>query len=219
MLVRDCMTRHPILISPSTPLPEAERIMAENRIRHLPVTEDGKRLVGLITRRSLALKPDLLGSLDMWEITRMLAGLTARNVMIKLPKVKTIGANRTVERAVGVMLDHTVGCLPVVEDGNIVVGIVTAVDMLRSLQEMLGLPDAGVRVSVRMANQPGEFAALMGLLAERKWGVMGIGTFRVRKDPMMYNTVVKISNVDEAEVRAAFSTLQGHEIIDIRSID
>jgi CBS domain-containing protein len=35
MLVKDCMTRHPTLISIDTPLTEAQQIMAENKIRHL----------------------------------------------------------------------------------------------------------------------------------------------------------------------------------------
>ena len=158
MLVRDCMTYHPIMVAPTMPLSEAQQLMADNRIRHLPVVEDGKRLVGLLTRDSLTLKPDVLGSLNVWEITRSLAGLTVRQVMIKLPQVKMITPNRSVERAAGIMLENKVGCLPVVEDekNKVVVGIVTAVDMLHSLQEMLGLPDTGVRVTVRMQNKKAE---------------------------------------------------------------
>lgn len=62
MLVKDRMTRHPILISPTTLATEAQNIMAENNIRHLPVAGDGKRLLGLITRQQLAMKPDDLGT-------------------------------------------------------------------------------------------------------------------------------------------------------------
>lgn len=220
MLVRDCMTHHPIMVPPSMALSEAQQLMADNKIRHLPVVEDGKRLVGLLTRQSFALKPDMLASLNVWEITRSLAGLTARQAMIKLPQVKIVTANRTVEAAAGIMLDNKVGCLPVVEDEDrkVVVGIMTAIDMLRSLQEMLGLPDSGVRVTIRMQNKRGEFARLMAVVAEQGWGVMGIGTFPVRKDPTMYNAVLKISDVDLEEVRAVFSAVDGQEIVDLRTV-
>lgn len=220
MLVRDCMTHHPIMVPPSMALSEAQQLMADNKIRHLPVVEDGKRLVGLLTRQSFALKPDMLASLNVWEITRSLAGLTARQAMIKLPQVKIVTANRTVEAAAGIMLDNKVGCLPVVEDEDrkVVVGIMTAIDMLRSLQEMLGLPDSGVRVTIRMQNKRGEFARLMGVVAAQGWGVMGIGTFPVRKDPTMYNAVLKISDVDLEEVRAVFSAVDGQEIVDLRTV-
>ena len=59
----------------------------------------------------------------------------------------------------------------------------------------------------------------MGVLAEQGWGVMGIGTFPVRKDPSMYNTVIKINDVDPEEVRAVFSKVDGQEITDLRTVD
>jgi len=48
MLVKDCMTRHPVMAPPTMMAAEAEHLMHENRIRHLPVVEDGK-LLGLIS--------------------------------------------------------------------------------------------------------------------------------------------------------------------------
>lgn len=53
MLVKNCMTRHPIMIAPEKLASEAQKIMAENNVRHLPVVGDGKRLLGLITRERL----------------------------------------------------------------------------------------------------------------------------------------------------------------------
>ena len=82
MLVRDYMTRHPIMVEPEAPVAEAQRLMLENHIRHLPVVGDGKRLVGLVTRQRLAVSPELLSSLDVWEITRYLSNLTVGKVMI-----------------------------------------------------------------------------------------------------------------------------------------
>ena len=90
MLVKDCMTRHPILISASTKASEAQQIMAENNIRHLPVASDGKRLKGLVTRTRLTLKPDVFGSLNMWEITRQLANLTVKEIMVRRKDLVTI---------------------------------------------------------------------------------------------------------------------------------
>jgi len=46
MLVKDYMTRHPLMAAPTMPIVEAQRYMGENNIRHLPVVGDGKRLLG-----------------------------------------------------------------------------------------------------------------------------------------------------------------------------
>jgi len=42
MLIRDCMTRHPILAPLSLRASEAQALMAENNVRHLPVVGDGE---------------------------------------------------------------------------------------------------------------------------------------------------------------------------------
>jgi acetoin utilization protein AcuB len=215
MLVKDCMTRHPAMVPPTMPAAEAQKVMMENKVRHLPVVGDGKRLVGLITRQCLAFKPDTLLSLNVWEITRYLSELKVKDLMLKASEVHTIGPDQTVERAARMLTDHKIGCLPVIENG-IVVGILSEVDLLRSYQEMLGLPAEGVRVTMRMPDRKGEFARLMTVLVQRGWGVMGVGTFPSPKRPGFYDAVIKIPKVTLAEVQETLSQVTGQEIVDIR---
>ena len=216
MLVNDCMTRHPILISPSTPAARAQKIMVENKIRHLPVVGDGKRLKGLITRQRLALKADELGSLNVWEITRTLSNLKTKDLMIKAPDVFTITADKTIERAARTMQEHMIGCLPVLED-DIVIGIITENDLLSAFQEMLGLPAEGVRVTVRMPDDE-KFINLAAIIVEKGWGVMGIGSFPAYRHPGYWDVVIKIPRVSVEEVEEALSKLPRQKIVDIREV-
>lgn len=215
MLVKDCMTRHPVMISPTTKAAEAENVMTENMVRHLPVVGDGKRLEGLVTRQSLAIKPDLLGSLNVWEITRYLANLTVKQVMVKAGDVIAIGPDKTLERAAKTMSEHKIGCLPVVDEG-VVVGIITEVDLMNAFQIMLGLPASGIRVTVRMPNQHGEFAKLTAALSANTMGVMGIGSFPSPRREGYYDVVVKIPGVTAEAVKQALNGVEGQEIVDIR---
>lgn len=217
MLISDCMTRHPILVPPTMSATEAQKILSENHIRHLPVVESGKRLAGLVTRQQLLLKADAVGSLNVWEISRYLADVRVNNVMIKARDVITITPDRTIERASQIMAERKIGCMPVVEEGLVVVGIVTETDLLRAFQEMLGLPSEGVRVTVRMTNRPGEFARLIAVLAEHQFGVMGVGTFPTRRQPGFYDAVLKIPNVTVEEVRAVLGAIPGQEVVDVRN--
>src|SRR5260370_29341171 len=136
MLVRDYMTRHPIMVGPEVAVSEAQRLMMENHVRQLPVVGDGKRLVGLVTRQRLAVSPEMLGSLDVWEITRYLSGLTVGKVMITGKDLHTIEPNATLEEAAGLLIRHRVGGLPVGEDGDVVVGIITEADLLIGLRPL-----------------------------------------------------------------------------------
>ena len=118
MLIRDCMTRHPILAPLTMRASEAQALMVENNIRHLPVVGDGKRLAGLITRERLSVKADMLGSLNVWEISRFLSDQRVSDLMVKVADLMTITPDRTVERAAAMMTEHKIGCLPVVETGK-----------------------------------------------------------------------------------------------------
>jgi acetoin utilization protein AcuB len=215
MLVKDCMTRHPTMIPDTTPLTEAQQIMVENKIRHLPVAGNGKRLLGLVTRQSLAFKPEFLSSLNVWEITRYLSGMTVKDVMLKANQVYTIEPERTVEVAAKIMTDEKIGCLPVIEDG-VIIGMLTEIDLLRSYQLMLGLPHTGVRVTIRMPDRLGEIAKIVKALADNQLGVLSIGTYPTPRREGFYDAVLKISRVSQAEVVRILSQIEGQEIIDVR---
>lgn len=217
MLVNDCMTRHPVMIPPNIGAAEAQQVMAENKVRHLPVVGDGKRLQGLITRQRLALKPDSIGSFNVWEITRYLSNVKVKQLMVPARDVVTITPERTVERAARVMMDHRIGCLPVLED-KIVVGMITEVDLMSSLQEMLGLPSSGVRVTMRMKDRKGEFSKLMTIIGEQAWDIMGIGTFPSHRHPGYYDMVLKIVHASAADIKATLSQVQDQELVDIREV-
>ncbi len=218
MLVNDCMVRHPILIQPSTPAQDVEQIMRENNIRHLPVVESGKRLAGLMTRQRLTLDPADMSSLNVWEISRYLSGLKVKELMIKAPDVFTITPDRTVERAASIMTERKIGCLPVVEDGAVVVGILTEIDLLRAFQAMLGLPAEGVRLTMRMPDRKGEFIKLAAVMIEHGWGIMGIGSFPSPRNPGFYDVVVKVQHCTLDEVRQAVSGILDQSIVDIREV-
>ncbi|MFU8773083.1 MAG: CBS and ACT domain-containing protein [Anaerolineales bacterium] len=215
MLVKDCMTRHPTLISIETPLMEAQRIMVENKIRHLPVAGSGKRLLGLVTRQRLAFKPDFLASLNVWEITRYLSSMTVKDVMLKANQVQTTEPDQTVERAAKIMTDKKIGCLPVLEE-DIIIGILTEVDLLRSYQVMLGLPFPGVRVTIRMPDRLGELAKITRVLGDNQLGVVSIGAYPTPRQDGFYDAVLKIPRVDQERIRQLLSQIEGQEIIEVR---
>lgn len=218
MLVRDYMTRHPLLADPEMSAVDAQRYMVEANIRRLPVVGDGKRLLGLVTRQSLLVDPGRLGSLNMWELAGYLARLTLKDVMIKAKDVVTIGSDITIEEAAHIMIEKKVGCLPVLED-DVVVGIITETDLLAQLMEMMATRICGVRATVRMANdKPGELAKLVAAISVQGWGIRALGGRVAPKDPDKWDAVIKIEGITKEQMVAALSRLEGQEIVDLREI-
>ncbi len=134
MRVRDFMSVPLITVTPSTPVTEARALMQRRRIRHLLVL-DRERLVGIVTDRDIRLNlPSPATSLSVWEINYLLAELRVERVMTR--SVITIGPDRPVADAVGLVLEHKIGALPVTEGGR-VVGIITETDLLRAFTQVL----------------------------------------------------------------------------------
>jgi acetoin utilization protein AcuB len=216
MLVKEYMTRHPLLAEPTMPIIEAQRYMGENNIRHLPVVGDGKRLLGLVTRQTLLVDPGRLGSLDLWEIARTLTGLRVRDVMVKAKDVIAINQDATIEEAARLMVEKKIGGLPVLEDG-IVIGIITDTDLLAQFAEMMATREHGVRITIRQPNQKGELAKLAGAVAAHGWGILACGGCPTPKDPTTWDVVLKISDAVEEEIVAALEGLD-QEIMDVREL-
>ena len=216
MLVKDYMTRHPIMIDPGRRVIEAQRLMAENNIRHLPVVGDGKRLLGLITRQRLAFRPDQLGSMDVWELTRYLADLTVSQAMIAGGDLHTIGPDATVEEAADLMIAHKISGVPVVEQGDIVVGIITETDLLIELRNLLGAIDPGWRVVMRVPDRDGEFRRLIRVISDNGWGIMALGSVRSPRQADHWDLIVKVRHADRDALVAALSRIEGQQLVDLR---
>jgi len=215
MLVKDYMTRHPIMVPPTMPAAEAQKVMFESKLRHLPVVGDGKRPLGLITRQRLRIPPAELSSLNVWEITRYLSELKVKDVMVKSKDLLTIGPDATVEEAAQTMADKRYGCLPVVED-NVVVGIITETDLLMQLADLLGGYVQGVRVTVRLPGKIGGYAKLTGAMSEQGWGMYSTGSVPAPKHEGSWDIVLKVRDASAEDIVAVIEQLEGAEIIDVR---
>lgn len=215
MFVKDYMTRHPVMIDPEMSIVEAQGIMAETHVRHLPVVEKGKQLVGLVTREKMRIPPTELASLNVWEITRFLSNMTVEDVMVKRENVITTEPEVALEEAAQIMIGEKIGCLPVMED-NIVVGIITEIDMMAQLTDLLGGNVPGVRLTIRMPNQKGELSKVTSAISEQGWGIYASGGVPTPKDPDHWDCVIKVRDVPKEELLAVVKKVEGQEVIDVR---
>lgn len=215
MFVKDYMTRHPVMAEPAMSIVEAQGIMAETQVRHLPVVETGKRLVGLVTRQTMRIPPTELASLNVWEITRFLSNLKLEDVMVKGENVVTTAPGVALERAAETMIQHKVGCLPVLDEG-VVIGIITEIDMMAQLTALLGGNVSGVRATIRMPNRKGELAKVTGAISDQGWGIYASGGVPTPKDPDHWDCVFKVRDVPQEDLLRLLESIEGQEVIDIR---
>ena len=134
MFVKEVMSRSVVTLTPEQTLREAINLLQSKRIRHLPVVGDSK-VVGIVTDRDVKrATPSLLSGIDRDEYERVLETTTVAHFMTREPL--TVTPDTKLKAAVKIFLERKVGALLVVDDGHLV-GILTDIDILRVVHEML----------------------------------------------------------------------------------
>lgn len=136
MIARELMTPDPLTVTPQSSIAEAWDVMRELAVRHIPVVEDGV-LVGMLSDRDLA-------QVDIARVLRD-GGPDALREEMETPLVEVMSTDvisvepeTEVGEVIGLLIEHKVGALPVVEPGTReVVGIISYVDVLRALQDLV----------------------------------------------------------------------------------
>jgi acetoin utilization protein AcuB len=228
VLVKDRMTPQPlVVVTPDAPVTEAQRLMQDHNIRHLPVVTDHPpaeqrhNLVGLLTRETmLQAIPWSAASLSVLETQYVLSKVKVAKVMIR--DVITITEDVAVEEAARIMVDHKIGCLPVLRDGTLV-GIITDIDLLATTMEMLGARRPGLRLSVMVPNRVGEIARLSTAIADIGGNLSAFGTWEGEVDapsgvPEQMGIVLRVEGVSKEQLIATVEKLAEMEILDVREM-
>lgn len=149
MLVRDRMTMTPVTITPDTPFMGAVRLMHRHRFRRLPVVDEDGRLIGIVSERDLLFAlPSPPASPSALELDYLVSKLKIQDIMTR--DVITTTPDAPIEEAARLILDRKIGGLPVVDDENQVVGVITETDIFRTFVETFGYGDRGLRVSLEL---------------------------------------------------------------------
>ena len=128
-VVADLMSAEMLTLGRNDTLTIADELMKQQRVRHLPVLDDYGDLCGIVTQRDL-FRGAVLRSLGYGSRAEdlMLASLAVKDAMTEDPI--TVAPDMPLADAARQMLEHGIGCLPVLENGRLV-GLLTEGDFVR----------------------------------------------------------------------------------------
>jgi CBS-domain-containing membrane protein len=142
---KDIMTKDVITVKPEATVEELARLLMEHKISGVPVVDDKKKIIGIVTENDLIRKNKrlhiptvirlfdayiLLGSGKAEEEIRKMAATTVDEICTK--KVLSIKEETSLEDIATIMAEQHIHLLPVLS-GNTVVGIVGKADMVRAI--------------------------------------------------------------------------------------
>jgi acetoin utilization protein AcuB len=211
MLVGERMSHPVISVTTDMPIIDALNMMKRERIRRTPVVKDGK-LVGIVSDKDLLnASPSPATSLSIWEMNYLLSKIKVKDVMTK--NLFTVTEDTPIETAARIMADNKIGGLPV-KRGEQIVGIITETDLFKIFLELMGAREVGVRVSVLVADRPGQLAKMTAAIANRGGNMIAFGQF-TGEDPSTRMVTFKVAGLPEEQVRAEIEPLV-EKITDIR---
>ncbi|HMQ50057.1 MAG TPA: CBS domain-containing protein [Saprospiraceae bacterium] len=128
--IRSIMTHHPITVNASEKVSKVQEIFRDYDFHHLPVVQQGNKLIGIISKEDVAALTYLM-SMNTSGVTfskNEYQHLLASDIMTKSPL--TLDPDDSVGLAADIFLANKFHAVPIVEDGELV-GIVTTHDLLR----------------------------------------------------------------------------------------
>jgi acetoin utilization protein AcuB len=209
------MSAPAVTITPNTSLQDALNLMHENRFRRLPVVDAVGRLIGIVSERDLLYaSPPPAPLLSDLDLDRPLAHFEVRQIMTR--QVITTTPDTFVEDAARLMAENKIGGLPVVDEDNGVVGVITETDIFKAFIELYSAGQSGLYLTLRVADRK-------GFMAELSKAVLGLGGDIVGLSSSYdeatgdYRLVIKGDGVHKEQVVELVEAL-GHEVLAIHDV-
>lgn len=128
--VKHLMTTDLFTLQEDDNLKTLDEVMGWRKIRHIPVVNYKKELVGLVTQRDfLNAAISQLAAVDEEEKTALYRSVQIKEVM--RTNVSTVSPETSLKLAAKAMMDKKIGCLFVINESDLV-GIITEADFVKA---------------------------------------------------------------------------------------
>jgi len=134
--IKDMMIKKPHTIGIDEPFSRVWEIMQAQRIRHLPVIDECRKVRGIISQRDLYRTVSPRKKVEeegLFYPKEVLDQFVLRNVMIT--EIYTLTPNDTLGSVIDLILKKKFGCIPIVDEDGTLAGIVTQIDILRAVAQ------------------------------------------------------------------------------------
>lgn len=210
MYVHERMSINVATVKPEFPVSKAFQIMTDRKHSQLPVVDDNNKLVGLVTEKLLAeVNPSKATSLSVYEINYLLSKTKVQDIM--KTGIFKVHKDKLIEDAALIMKENLIGSLPVVDDDDNLVGILTRVDIFKAFIEIMGVKEPGVRIAIQVEDSVGKIFEISKLIAKKNINIKHISNFNNKGNSEI---IIKTEMANTDELIEEF-TANGYDVISV----
>lgn len=165
MLIQNWMSSKVITATADSSMHKISKQMKDFSIRRVPVIDSNNKVIGIISDRDIRdASPSKATTLNMHELSYLLSEIKAKDIMTQSPV--TVRDTDTVEQVALLMLESKLTGLPVVDEENTLVGIITEHDMFKVLVEISGARQGGIRFTIEISNDAGSIPPVLEMIKQ-----------------------------------------------------
>lgn len=172
MFVEEIMVKDVITIERTTLIRTALELLEKHRIRHIPVIDENRYVVGIVADRDIRdASPSIFqpGD-DKKELEQPVS------TIMTTPVVTIMSYDLMADAAV-VLYENDISALPVVSSDDKLVGILTETNVLHTLVKMTGANQPSSQIDVVVPNLSGQLAELSLIFKEKGTNVISVLLF------------------------------------------
>lgn len=191
MIIEEIMTTNIITLGEEQTILDAYSLMIQHSIRHLPIVDQEKHLIGIVSDRDIRdASPSILNNNNHQDNVLQLPIKTIMKTNLitghPLDFVEEIGA---------IFYKHKINCLPIVKNRKLV-GIITHSDLLHSLIELTGAHQPGSQIEIKVENQAGVLYKITKVFHDRKAKILSILMYPDKKDEKFKVVVLRVQTIN-----------------------
>jgi len=212
MLVQGWMTSDVITVDEETSMMKASIIMKEKKIRSLPVVDKKGNLVGIVSDRDLRdAAPSKATTLDVYELNYLLSSMKIKDLMSK--NVVFSRPDETVEFAAILMLENKISALPVINDKDALVGIITQTDIFKVLINIAGVYTGGIQFAFSLEDRPGSIKEAADVIRSYGGRIVSILSTQETAEEGRRNVYLRCSVLPEDKLRDLVKELEDKFVV------
>lgn len=127
--IKDIMTKDVIYMDSKSTLEEIYHTILSKKVQQIPITTFGKKIIGIVNKK-------LLLNILLNDIDKAKEVLKSKAEDIYLPDIMTAQPESDIRRVVQIMLDLRLDAIPIVDENDTLVGIVSKSDILKAISHL-----------------------------------------------------------------------------------
>lgn len=216
MLVKDIMKREVITLTPEATVLESIQLLQKHRIRHIPVINEEKRVIGIISDRDIR---DASPSILVDEIKKDVLSRPVQAIMSS--PVITTHPYEFFEEVATIFYQKEIACLPVVKNHQLV-GIITEKDMLYAFIQLTGTHSPSTQLEIKVPDRVGILSDVCQYFTRRNIKIVSVYSYPTANKPdykvlvfriQTMNPMPVVKDFQQSEYQVLFPYRESHDEI------